>query len=95
MKLQRVEVGARVNQIVTMSVVCRCRAIPHQSGPRSSWTTPSHGCARCRVSACVRRVGLAARRIRWKALTIAGRPDRILVRFKRVDAEYFNALEIP
>ena len=96
MKLQRVEVGARVDQIVTMSVELPLSSYP---GPERAVQFMDDLVARLHAVPGVALVSVASDLplggSGGEALTIAGRPDRILVRFKRVDAEYFSALEIP
>ena len=96
MKLQRVEVGARMDQIVTMSVELPLSSYP---APERAVQFMDDLVARLHAVPGVALVAVASDLplggSGGEALTIAGRPDRILVRFKRVDAEYFSALEIP
>jgi putative ABC transport system permease protein len=96
MNLQRVEVGARVDRMVTMSV-----DLPVSSYPAPDRAVQFMEDASTRLRALP---GVAFASIAsdlplggsgGEVLTIAGRSDRILVRFKRIDAEYFSALDIP
>lgn len=96
MNLQRVEVGARVDRVLTMSV-----DLPLPTYPTAERAVQFMDDAVARLRA-VPGVALASVASDLplggsggEALTIAGRTDRILVRFKRVDADYFTALQIP
>ncbi|HKW00533.1 MAG TPA: ABC transporter permease [Vicinamibacterales bacterium] len=96
MNLQHVGVGARVDQIVTMSVDLPLSSYP---APERAVQFMDDASARLRAVPGVAFASIASDLplggSGGEALTIAGRSDRILVRFKRVDTEYFSALNIP
>jgi putative ABC transport system permease protein len=95
-RLQQVDLGANVDRILTMSVDL----------PASSYSVPARAVlfmddAVARVQAVP---GVAVTSMSsdvpldgsgGEGLTVSGRPERILVRFKRVDAGYFTAFDIP
>jgi putative ABC transport system permease protein len=95
-KMQRVAIGAGVDNVLTMSADL----------PRSSYPTPARAVqfmddAVARLSAVPGVIltsvssDLPLGGSGGESLTLPGRMERVLVRFKRIDSEYFRALAIP
>jgi predicted permease len=94
-KLRRMEIGANVSQIVTMSADLPASRYP---APVRAVQFMDDAVARLQAVPGVALAAVASdlplEGSGGEALTIAARPERILVRFKRTDAAYFKVLGI-
>jgi hypothetical protein len=96
MRLQRVDLGANVDRILTMSVDL---PISNYSVPARAVQFMDDALTRLQALPDVAVASMSSDvpldGSGGEGLTMSGRPGHILVRFKRVDAGYFTAFNIP
>jgi predicted permease len=97
LKLQQIDTGVRIEDVITMSVDLPAGAYPTPERAALFYQAVSE---RIQAAPGVAQVGLATHLpLQWigngEAVQLAGRKELIRVRFKRVDPGYFHALGIP
>jgi len=97
LKLQQLDTGVRIEDVITMSVDLPAGAYPT---PEKAALFYQAVAQRIQAAAGVAQVGLATQLpLQWirngEGVQVAGHEGQVFVRFKRVDPGYFRALGIP
>jgi len=97
LKLQQLDTGVRIEDVITMSVDLPARAYPT---PEKAALFYQAVAERTQAAPGVAQVGLATHLpLQWigngEAVQVPGQKELVRVRFKRVDPGYFRALGIP
>ena len=96
LRLQQVDVGARLDHVITMSLDLRCDRYPTAPPSPRSIRRWSSGCRRFPASISAAIAGdVPLEGTGGENLRMPGSEERLLVRFKRADADYFGTLGIP
>jgi putative ABC transport system permease protein len=97
LKLQQLDTGVRIENVITMSVDLPAGAYPT---PEKAALFYQAVARRIQAAPGVERVGLTSHLpLQWirngEGVQVAGREEEVNIRFKRVDPEYFSVLGIP